>query len=97
MAQGSVFERWRLDRMHHVGLEHELGRAVLALAWLFNVRPAPWGGAATTVGRARYRYDRAYNVTAAATVRVVGEMKAFAPDLRAVIPGGQSGHPLSPH
>lgn len=95
--QGRVFEQWRLDHMHHVQLKHELGKAVPLLARLFNTQAAPWGGAATTVGRARYRYDRAYDVTSAATVRVVGEMKSPAPEMRAVIPGGQSGHPLSPH
>ncbi len=95
-AQGDAFEHWRLDRMHRVELKHELGKAAAALAPLFNAPSAPWGGAATTVGRARYRYDRAYDVTSAATLRVVGEMKPSGPEMRAVIPGGQSGHPLSP-
>lgn len=94
--QGDDVSRWRLDRMHEVKMEHELGKAVPQLAWFFNLRPAPWGGSATTVGRARYRYDRAYDVTAAATVRVVGEM-TDPPRMQAVTPAGQSGHPRSPH
>lgn len=95
--QGEDPQRWRLDAAHAVKLEHELGRAVPPLAWLFNAAPAPWGGSATTVGRARYRYDKAYDVTAAATVRVVGEMDVRGLRMQAVIPGGQSGHPLSAH
>ena len=97
VSQGDDTQTWRLDRAHAVKLEHELGKAVPQLAWLFNATPAPWGGAATTVGRARYRYDKAYDVTAAATVRVVGEMSASGLHMQAVIPGGQSGHPLSAH
>jgi len=96
-VQGDSVPAWRLDRMHRVKLEHELGKAVPQLAWLFNADPAPWGGSTATVGRARYRYDRAYDVTSAATVRVVGEMMPSAPQMQAIMPGGQSGHPLSPH
>jgi len=96
-VQGDSVAAWRLDRVHRVKLEHELGKAVPQLAWLFNADPAPWGGSTATVGRARYRYDRAYDVTSAATMRVVGEMKPPAPHMQVIIPGGQSGHPLSPH
>jgi len=96
-AQGTEISAWRLDRMHRIRLDHELGKAVPALGWLLNARPAPWGGGTSTVGRARYRYDRAYDATAGATVRVVGEMTESGPVMSAVIPGGQSGHPLSSH
>ena len=96
-TQGENPRAWRLDRMHAVRLEHELGKAVPQLGWFFNAAPEPWGGSTSTVGRARYRYDRAYDVTAAATVRVAGEMIPTGPTMRAVMPGGQSGHPMSPH
>ncbi len=95
--QGSDVSTWRLDRMHRVKLEHELGKAVPQLAWFFNAKPAPWGGGPATVGRARYRYDKAYDATAGATMRVVGEMGQPAPAMAAVVAGGQSGHPLSSH
>lgn len=97
LVQGTQIDTWRLDRMHAVKIEHELGKAVPQLSWLFNAKPAPWGGGPATVGRARYRYDRAYDATAGATVRVVSEMKQPGPVMAAVIPGGQSGHPLSGH
>ncbi len=96
-VQGQDVSRWRLDRMHAVRLEHEFGRAVPALGWLFHARPAPWGGSVSTVGRARYRYDQAYDVRGGATVRFVAEMHPDGPRVAAVIPGGQSGHPSSPH
>jgi penicillin amidase len=96
-VQGPDPAAWRLDRMHRVMLEHELGKAVPQLGWFFNAPPAPWGGSTSTVGRARYRYSQAYDVRAAATVRVAGEMKPTGPVMAAVIPGGQSGHPMSKH
>jgi penicillin amidase len=95
--QGDDITKWRLDRMHHVLWEHELGAAVPQLAWFFNAEPSPWGGGPATVGRARYRYDKPYDATAGATMRVVGEMSQPQPAMQGVIPGGQSGHPLSKH
>ena len=94
--QGDRVSEWRLDRMHRVGLTHELAQAVPQLAPLFNIVPEPWGGSGTTLGRARYRYDQAYDVSGGATVRFVGAMSRT-PRMQGVIPGGQSGHPLSRH
>ncbi len=87
---------WRLDQLLRVELRHELGRAATALGWLFNEPDQPWGGSTATVGRARYSYARPFAVTAGATVRAVAEMRP-APRVSSVLPGGQSGHPLSPH
>jgi len=95
-VQGATVAAWRLDTMHAFKSEHELGKAVPQIGWLFNAKQAPWGGSTSTVGRARYRYDRGYDITGGATVRVVGDMAAV-PSMAAVIPGGQSGHPLSGH
>lgn len=93
---GSDPAHWRLDQQLHVALRHQLGNAVPALGWLFNRPDAPWGGSTATVGRARYSYARPFVVDTGATVRAVAAMTA-APGLASVIPGGQSGHPLSPH
>lgn len=95
-AQGRDIAFWRLDNMHSVRLEHELGQAVPQLGWWFNLPSAPWGGSGATVGRARYRFDRAYDVRGAATVRVAGVMRPV-PEMHGIMPGGQSGHPLSLH
>ncbi len=87
---------WRLDARQQVGLEHELSKAVKELAPLLAVAPRPWGGSPAAVGRANYSYRKPFKVVHGATVRTVGEMAAT-PAFRAVIPGGQSGHFLSPH
>ncbi len=79
-----------------MGLSHELGGAIPLLGALLNVPAQPTGGSTSTVGRANYRYDRPNEVSHGATVRVVVEL-AEVPRVSAVIPGGQSGHFLSPH
>jgi len=93
---GSAPERWRLEDKLTVGLSHALGDAVPGLDRLFNLEARPWGGGASTVGRANYSYARPMAVVHGATVRMVAEMTR-PPTLYAVIPGGQSGHPLSGH
>lgn len=87
---------WRFGERHRVWLRHELGSALPLLGRWLDRGPHAWGGGAATVGRASARYDRPEVVSHAATLRLVAEMsqpvRAFA-----VIPGGQSGHPASPH
>ncbi|MEQ9395716.1 penicillin acylase family protein [Haliea sp.] len=88
--------RWRLDALQSVGLSHELSRAEPRLSRLLDAPARPWGGSPATVGRAAYRYTEPFRVRMGATVRTVAEMKA-GPEVLSVIPGGQSGHPLSEH
>ena len=87
---------WRLDDKQSVGLNHELAAAVPALATLFSAEAQPWGGTPAAVGRANYDYREPFEVDHGATVRAVGSMGAPVA-MASVIPGGQSGHPLSPH
>ncbi|MEM0954692.1 MAG: penicillin acylase family protein [Pseudomonadota bacterium] len=94
-SQGGVGD-WRLDRAQSVTLEHELSKAVPLLSPLLASKKQPWGGSPATVGRASYSYRKPFTVTKGATVRAVGEMTS-PPRFKTVIPGGQSGHPLSPH
>ena len=93
---GPEISRWRLDAVQRVALGHELGKAEPMLAPLFNVAPRSWGGGPATLGRANYRYDKPFQVSHGATMRVVARMSAT-PDFKAVLPAGQSGHPLSRH
>ncbi|MEZ5568491.1 MAG: penicillin acylase family protein [Halioglobus sp.] len=93
---GDDMSRWRLDEQLHVRLRHALGDAAPGAGWLFNAADVPWAGGPSTVGRARYSYARPFAVDAAATVRVVAEMSK-PPRVLAIMPGGQSGHPLSPY
>ncbi len=94
-SQGPM-SAWRLDTRQQVGLQHELSKAVAELEPLLAAAPRPWGGSPAAVGRANYSYRRPFEVVHGATVRTVGEMAAT-PEFSAVIPGGQSGHFLSPH
>ncbi len=95
-AELGSLTQWRLDALQQVGLPHELGAAVPVLAPLFNASAVPWGGSPASVGRANYRYDAPFRVRQGATVRAVAQMTPV-PQVASVIPGGQSGHPLSRH
>ncbi len=93
---GQDISTWRLDTLHHMTLRHEFSSAAPWLGRWLDRGPFPmWGGHAT-VGRAGYGYDRPFQVSHGATVRVVLEMDIPIRG-RAVIPGGQSGHFISPH
>jgi len=76
-------------------LRHELAGEIPLVGGLLN-RGRPWGGGPATLGRARYRYHQPFLARAGATVRVVAELGP-AVEARAILPGGQSGHPLSAH
>ncbi len=89
-------ESWRLDLALFVQLRHQLGLALPLLGPLLNRPDEPWGGGPATVGRAHYSYALPFAVSSGATVRAVAEMGRV-PRVAAVMPGGQSGHPLSPH
>lgn len=85
---------WRWDAALTVEVHHELSGAVpLLSAWL-DRGPYAWGGGPATVGRARFRYHRPFEVRSAATARVVAELSDPI-RVRAIMPGGQSGHPAS--
>ena len=81
---------------HQLLFRHEMSGAVPGLSLLIDRGPYAWGGGNPTVGRARYRYDRPFTATGGATVRLVIEMTEPM-RIGAVMPGGQSGHPASPH
>ena len=93
---GEDISAWRLDQKQQVGLQHELAKAEPLLSILFNENPRPWGGTPASVGRANYKYHTPYQVYHGATIRAVADM-GVEPVISTVIPGGQSGHPLSEH
>ncbi len=87
---------WRWEANHAVHLVHELAAAVPPLSRWLDRGPFPWGGDHASVGRARYRYDRPERVRAGAAMRTVVEM-GDPMRIRAILPGGQAGHPFDPH
>ncbi len=89
-------ENWRWDDDHTASFRHELHGAIPFLDRWLSRGPHGWGGGHPVLARARYRYDQPFEGRAGATVRVVAEMGEVM-TVRAVIPGGQHGHPSSPH
>ena len=89
-------QEWRWDAVHTVSLRHELhGTSKLLDRWLSR-GPLPWGGGQPVLARAGYSYNTPFEGRAGATVRVIAEMSTPM-KVRAVIPGGQHGHPSSGH
>jgi penicillin amidase len=92
--------QWRWDQVQSVHFKHELDGAAPLLGFWLSRGPLPWAGGHPVLGRARYGYDRPFVGRSGATVRVVvgwGRGEQGDPEVRAIIPGGQHGHPSSPH
>lgn len=93
---GNDPKKWRWDAAHSVSFRHELhGAAPILDNWLSR-GPYPWGGGHAVLARARYNYDNPFEGRAGATVRVVIEM-GNPMAVRAIMPGGQHGHPVNRH
>jgi len=64
---------------------------------VFNLGPFPWGGDANTISQAAVSFlDPVANSPFVASMRMVVDVGEWE-DNRFVLPGGQSGNPLSPH
>ena len=88
--------RWAWGRVRPATLRHAAS-ARPPLGVLLNLGPFPWGGDAETVGQAAGPvHDPAGDVTVAASMRMVIDVGNWDAS-RYVLPGGQSGNPLSPH
>ena len=88
--------RWAWGQVRPLTLRHLLGdRKVLGR--IFNLGPFPWGGDANTVSQAATLPDDAtVNPLAIASMRMAVDVGSWE-DSRFILPGGQSGNPLSPH
>ena len=93
---GEDMSRWTWGRVHYAPFEHVLGR-VRALRRVFNRGPVPVGGDTNTVAQASYVGSRPYAVSSfAVSYRQIIDLSDFNRSV-AILPGGQSGHPASPH
>ncbi len=81
---------------HAARFDHPLGAAAFPFAWLFNRGPSPLPGGISTVMRVSYHRLRPFAAWEVASWRQIFDVGAW-DDARVVLPGGQSGHPLSPH
>jgi penicillin amidase len=82
--------------LHAARFEHPLSAGAAALGWLFNRGPSPVPGSHTTVMRVSYHRLRPFAAYEIASWRQIFDVGAW-DDARVILPGGQSGHPLSPH
>ena len=92
---GEDWRRWRWGRAHPARLAHPLLDGVPLLGRLFGWSPASPGGA-TTVNVARWRPARPFAAVHGPGLRLVADLASPETAL-AVIAGGQSEHPFSPH
>ena len=88
--------RWSWGAVRPLRLLHPLG-ARKPLDRVFNLGPFPWGGDANTVAQASVDpTDPSANPGFIQSLRMVVDL-GHLESSRWVLPGGQSGNPLSPH
>jgi len=93
---GDDSRRWTWGRVRPLTLIHPIGERRL-LGNVFNLGHFPWGGDTNTVSQGRV--DLASpdaNPGAIATMRMVVDVGNWEAS-RFILPGGQSGNPMSPH
>ena len=93
-ARGDDATAWGWGHVRPLTWVHPLGR-LGPLGPLFNLGPYPWGGDTTTVSMCTSDpFDFLARPIMVATLRMTVEIGAW-DDARFVLPGGQSGNPLS--
>jgi penicillin amidase len=93
-AHGSDADRWAWGRLRPLVMHHVLGRRFRGV---FNLGPVPCGGNTETINQASVLpLDPLAPADNIASLRVVVDVGAW-DNSRFVLPGGQSGNPLSPH
>ncbi|HRY24671.1 MAG TPA: penicillin acylase family protein [Geminicoccaceae bacterium] len=93
---GADWRSWRWGEASRARLAHRPLDAAPGIGRLFSIVTGSGGGDAGTVHVARYAADMPYATVAAASLRLVADL-ARSGTLHAILPTGQSGHPLSPH
>lgn len=95
--QGKKPREWRWDKLQAIEFEHDLGKVPVMGDYLFNRGPYPYGGGPMTVGRAAYSLSEPFKVDLGAGLRFLSVLREDGIKAKAVLAGGQSGHPLSEH
>jgi penicillin amidase len=94
--QGDSSNKWAWGKVRPLTLEHPVGER-WPLNRIFNLGPFPWGGDTNTVGQvATYLSDPTENPMVLPSLRAAIDVGNWEEN-RFVLPGGQSGNPLSPH
>jgi penicillin amidase len=87
---------WKWGTVRPLTFVHPVGERK-PMDKVFNLGPFPWGGDANTVSQAAVSFlDSTGNSPFVASMRMVVDVGEWE-DNRFVLPGGQSGNPMSPH
>jgi penicillin amidase len=87
---------WKWGTVRPLTFVHPVGERK-PMDKVFNLGPFPWGGDANTVSQAAVSFlDPVGNSPFVASMRMVVDVGEWE-DNRFVLPGGQSGNPMSPH
>lgn len=84
------------DQVHAATFAHSLGEGGRLFAWFFNRGPVPVTGDGTTVMRISHRRLEGFKAWEYPSWRQVLDVGGW-DNSKIVLPGGQSGHPLSPN
>ncbi len=93
---GTDTQRWAWGVVRPLSFVHPVGERK-PMDKVFNLGPFPWGGDANTIGQAAVSFlDPVENSPFVASMRMVVDVGEW-DENRFVLPGGQSGNPMSPH
>lgn len=92
---GNDPEQWKWGKIHTLELVNPLARKGIA-GRILGTGPMPMGGSGETLYRGWYDYDKPFEVTHCAALRMVVDMSDM-DKVMAVIPGGVSARTFSPH
>jgi len=95
-ARGADTSTWAWGSVRPLTFKHPVGEKK-PLDKVFNLGPFPWGGDASTVSQCAVSFlDPTANSPFVASMRMAVEVGDWDGN-RFVLPGGQSGNPMSPH
>lgn len=94
-ALGGESRSWTWGRLHTLEMQHPLGKGGRLLALYFNRGPFPMDGHTSTVNKAEFA-EEDFRVLHGPSMRQITDLSDIGSAL-AVLPGGQSGIPASPH
>lgn len=83
---------WHYGELHTVELPHRFG-GIKPLDAVVNIGPFPYPGDNTTVNNGEYKFTNPYEVHLGPSMRMIADMNDSV--LLCILPGGQSGQPLS--
>ncbi|MBN1636890.1 MAG: penicillin acylase family protein, partial [Deltaproteobacteria bacterium] len=88
-------EKWRWGKIHRLTFVSPIRRSGFG-AGLLGAGSHPMGGSGQTLYRAIYSFDRPFEVTTSASLRMVADL-ADDDKVLAILPGGVSGRVFDPH